>query len=466
MNQRTRYVVTLLVTLAALACVLLSGTKFIKASDQDLDKLNRFVQTQNSAQASAKVFREGRDLIGDENWKGAADKFRGFITSYPKDQNVDAALYWLAFALKKQERYADADVQLNRLLKDFPRSKWMDDARSMRVEIAGYLGNQDSIDNVLDVDNVKDKDPKDLKDKANKDAKRQRESRVSEDEEIKIVALQSLCQSSPERCMAYVTNMFRAGANGSRHMKEAGLEMIRRYGGEQAVPLLIQIIRNETDSNLRGSAIHTLGRTGDERAFDVLVELVRNSTDDEVSKAAVFAISRFDGERAYRTLVEMARTAKSREVRKDAIFWLSNRGEAVLDELLTIFNNDQDTEIRKQIIFSLRRIGSPRAVAKLYEIASSHADVEVRKDAIHWIGQRGDAQAVDYLIKTYDVETNHEVKNQIIFALTRSSQKSALRKLLDIARNDKSVELRKQAVFWLGRSNDPEAQRFLEELLK
>ncbi|MBC7911076.1 MAG: tetratricopeptide repeat protein, partial [Pyrinomonadaceae bacterium] len=123
MNQRTRYVVTLLVTLAALACVLLSGTKFIKASDQDLDKLNRFVQTQNSAQASAKVFREGRDLIGDENWKGAADKFRGFITSYPKDQNVDAALYWLAFALKKQERYADADVQLNRLLKDFPRSK-------------------------------------------------------------------------------------------------------------------------------------------------------------------------------------------------------------------------------------------------------------------------------------------------------------------------------------------------------
>jgi HEAT repeat protein len=450
-NRRARVVVLPLIALTIIMGVMLSGIKFIKASaeSQDLRKLNRFVEQQTASGASAKVFREGRDLIGDENWTGAAEKFRGFVVKYPRDPNVDAALYWLAFALKKQESYAEADQQLRRLLKDFPRSKWSDDARAMQLEIDGYLGKSDKADKVLSKDKAKDK---------------QKES--NDDDEIRIVALQSLCQSNAERCMAYVSNMHKPGASYSHQMKEAGIEMIRRYGGERAVPMLIEIIRNQSDSELRKSAIHTLGRTGDERAFEILVEMVRTGTDDEVSKAAIFAISRFEGERARTMLFEMARGAKSIEIRKEAIFWLSRGGDdAVLDELMRLFQAERDVEVRKQIVFALKRMNTTRSLAKLYEIASSGSDIEVRKDALHWIGQRGDAQAVDYLIRTYDAEANEDVKNQIIFALSRTSQKSALRKLMEIARNDKSVELRKQAVFWLGRSDDPEAAKFLEDIL-
>lgn len=438
-NRRTRLAAMPPFMTTIFACVLLIGAGFINhASAQDLNKLNRFVEAQTSNAASAKAFREGRDLIGEENWQGAAEKFRGFLNSYPKDPNIDAALYWLAFALKKQEKFAEADSQLRRVLKDFPRSKWADDARAMQVEIAPNLGNRKQIDNGLS----------------------------EADEEIKIVALQSLFQSNPERGLAYVSNMFKSGSNASQRMKEAGIEMIRRYGGDQTVPLLIEIIRNQSDRELRQTAIHTLGRTGDERAFEILLEMVKTSTDDEVSKAAIFAISRFESPRARTVLVEMARSGKSREVRKDAIFWLSREGDdATLDELMRIYQGEQDVEVKKQIVFALRRMGSPRAVAKLYEIASGNGDVEVRKDAIHWIGQRGDEQAVQYLIRTYDSETNEEVKNQIIFGLSRTGQKSALKKLMEIARNDKSVELRKQAVFWLGRSDDPEAAKFLEDIL-
>jgi TolA-binding protein len=67
---------------------------------QELDKLNRFVQTSGGSDAEMKIFRDGRDLIGDEQWEKAATRFREYVNKYPKGKDKDAALYWLAFALK------------------------------------------------------------------------------------------------------------------------------------------------------------------------------------------------------------------------------------------------------------------------------------------------------------------------------------------------------------------------------
>jgi HEAT repeat protein len=420
-----------------LVCAMLPGAFLVKGSaQQDLDKLNRFVQTQNAT--AAKVFREGRDLIGDEDWKKAEGKFRSFVNLYPKDKNVDAALYWLAFALTKQERYWEAEDELKRLLAEFPHSNWADDASALHAQIASHLGDQRAIEQTLNEDDV----------------------------EVKIVALQSLFETNPERGLAYVSEMMKPGSKANPRLKEAGIELLRRYGGKQAISLLIDIIRNQTDPKLRAIAIQTLGRTGDESVLPLLKELATTATNEEVMGAAVFAISRYEGESARALLLELARTGKSIEVRKIAIFWVSSHDDSVMDELLKIYETDREPEIRNQIVFALKRMNSPRALAKLYEIARSGDDPEVRKNALHWIGQSGDEKSVDFLIQLYDTEKNEEVKQQLIFALSRTSDKRGVRKLIDIARHDSSVELRKQAIFWLGRSNDPEARQFLEDILK
>jgi HEAT repeat protein len=416
------------------AGLVLTGLLFVTGfAQQDQEQLNSFVQTQNAA--AARTFREGRDLIGDEEWAEAESKFRSFVASYPKDKNLDAALYWLAFTLSKQAKYAEADVQLKRLLSEFPRSNWADDATALRAQM-----------------NV---DPRVVPQALSED-----------DVEVKIVALQSLFESSPERGFAYVAEMMKPGSKASSRLKEAGIELLRRYGGKQSVSLLLDIIRNQTDQKLRVTAIQTLGRTGDESVLPLLREMATTATDDEVSEAAVFAISRFDGEGARALLLELARSGKSIEARKHAIFWLSQNGDTVMDELLRIYATDQSTEIKKQIVFALKRMGSPRAFSKLYEIArNTNEDTEVRKDALHWIGQSGDKLSLDFLIQMYDTEKDQEVKQQIIFALSRTGDKRAVQKLIDIAKRDSSVELRKQAIFWLGRSSDPDARKFLEDIL-
>ena len=52
--------------------------------DQDVQKLNRFVQSSGANTPAAKVFREGRDFIERENWQQAADKFRSFVSDFQK----------------------------------------------------------------------------------------------------------------------------------------------------------------------------------------------------------------------------------------------------------------------------------------------------------------------------------------------------------------------------------------------
>lgn len=418
--------------------VMMAGTFLVSGfAQQDLDRVNRFVQTQNAA--AAKVFREGRDLIGDEEWAEAEGKFRSFVSSYPKEKNLDAALYWLAFTQVKQEKFHEAEKQLKRLLAEFPRSNWADDASALRVQIAQQVGNSEIINQTLNEDDV----------------------------EVKIVALESLFSSNPERGFAYVSEMMKPGSKASSRLKEAGVELLRRYGGKQAVSLLLDIVRNQTDQKVRVMAVQTLGRTGDESVLPLLKDLATTSTDEEISKAAIFAISRFDTEQARALLLELARSGKSVEVRKDAIFWLSQNGDTAMDELMRIYATETSAEVKKQIVFALKRMSSPRSLAKLYEIARNGSeDTEVRKDALHWIGQSGDKLSLDFLIQMYDSEKDQEVKQQIIFALSRTNDKRAIQKMIDIARRDSSVELRKQAIFWLGRSSDPEAQKFLEDLLK
>ncbi|HEX8920470.1 MAG TPA: HEAT repeat domain-containing protein, partial [Pyrinomonadaceae bacterium] len=272
-NKRTRKRFLLVM----LAGVLLTGALFVKGfAQQDIENLNRFVQTQNAA--AARVFREGRDLIGDEEWEDAEDKFKSFVANYPKDKNLDAALYWLAFTQIKQEKYHEAEQQLKRLLAEFPRSNWADDASALRVQIAQEVGNPEVINQTLNEDDV----------------------------EVKIVALQSLFESNPERGLAYVTEMLKPGSKASQQLKEAGIEMLRRHGGQKANALLLDIIRNQTDQKLRVTAIQTLGRTGDESVLPLLKDLATTSTDEEVMEAALFAISRFEGDGAHALLLDLA----------------------------------------------------------------------------------------------------------------------------------------------------------------
>ncbi|HKG48257.1 MAG TPA: HEAT repeat domain-containing protein [Pyrinomonadaceae bacterium] len=486
-----------LLAVAAVVTVFSISIQPTSALAQDLPKLNKFVQTKTNT-ASMQIFREGRDFIEAQNWQRAADKFNEFIKGYPKDKDVDAALYWYGYALQKQGRKDEAAVPLLRLIDRFPNSSWRQEAQAMLV----VLGRKAEVDQALDRDNCA----------------------------IKILALQSLFQADQERAIGIVTEALRANPGQCQGFQAAAVSLLGSHGGPRVVPLLLDIARSNPDPKLRLTAIKRLGDQRTDQVMDELIKIYDADRTKEIRSQVLRALIDSHTQRGSTKVMEIARTSDDLAMRQVAIRYIGEMKDAAsLDELIRIYDADKTREIRSQVIrglaeredarartklFDIARQGEtpelrieairrlseqrrlsmdemmqlytsetslqikqsllrafanstdPRARAKLYDIARGNDAVELRTYAIRQLGELDDEQTVTQLVSLYDSEQNAPVRTALMRAFGDSKQKTAVRKLMTIARNDPSLELRKVAVRYLGESRDPEALKFLEDLLK
>ena len=486
------------IALALIAACVFASTQFALASDQDIAKLNKFVQTTKANPASMQVFREGRDFIEAQNWQKAAEKFADFIKAYPKDKDLDAALYWYGYALEKQSRKEEAAVPLIRLIQRFPNSNWRRDAQALLV----VLGYKNEVEQAIAQDNC----------------------------EIKILALQSLFHADQDRAIGIVTDALRTNPTPCQGFQAAAVSMLGSQRNPKVVPLLLDIARSNPDQKLRLTAIKRLGEHQSEQVTDELIklydadstkevraqvlralvesrtsrggakviEIARAGTDIPIRQVAIRyvgemkdaasldeliriydadktkeiryqvirAFAERDDAKARAKLFEIARQGETPELRIEAIRRLGNRGRVALDDLLLLYSSETNVPIKQSLLRAFAENDDPRALAKLFEIARGNDAIELRGYAIRRLGEKDDEQTVGQLVSMYDSEQNPQVKATLLRAFGDSKQKTAVRKLMTIARNDQSVELRKAAVRYLGESKDPEALKFLEDLLK
>jgi HEAT repeat protein len=473
-------------------------TRDASAHNQDIAKLNRFVQSQKANTASMQIFREGRDLIETQNWQKAAEKFNDFIKGYPKNKDLDAALYWYGYALQKQGLKDEAAAPLQNLIKRFPHSSWRREAEALLV----VLGRKDVVDQALDRDNC----------------------------EIKILALQSLFQADEERAIGIVIDSLKTSPPPCQGFQAAAVSMLGSHRNPRVIPLLLEIARTNPDPRLRLTAIKRLGDQHNEQVTEELIKLydadqtrevraqvlralidsrtprgnakvleIARSSDDvaarqmairylgemkdaasldeliriydadktrEIRASILRALSQREEPRARAKLLEVARTGETPEIRVEAIRRLNDHGRIAIDDLLQLYSTETNIEIKRGLLRTFADNNDPRAQAKLLDVARGGESIEMRTFAIRVLGSRDDEQTVNQLVAMYDPEQNLQVKGALLRAFGDSKHKVAVRKLMTIARNDPSVELRKMAVRYLGDSKDPEALKFLEDLLK
>ncbi|HEX5731812.1 MAG TPA: HEAT repeat domain-containing protein [Blastocatellia bacterium] len=429
----------------ALACVAIIATAWLhtsaatRSSEQEIERLNRLVQASNSSDEAAQVFREARDYIKDREWAKAEQKFRSLVREHPQHKDADAALYYLAYALHKQNRLQESDRILEQLITEHPKSSWVNDARAMRIEMAPRLKNNDTI-----AQGIKE-----------------------EDEELKLAALQSLFESSPERALRVALDILKPGSRSSATLKEGAIELLADSESAEARAAVLEVARSETDPRLRRRAVEMLGQVGGADVIELLKGLAIKSSDKELAHAAMRALAEHSGPQSRTVLIEIARNSTDIDLRTTAISELSGEGDdSLVDEFVKLFDAEKNEDVRRRIISALSDIGTPRALAKIVEIAKSSTDVEIRRAAISALGDREDGQAVETLIQMYDAERDQDMKEEIISALGDMENKRALRKLMEIIKSDAPSHLKRRALERLGESEDPEAAKFLEELLR
>ena len=497
----------LLLALASAVVFLVAAGRGQSAHAQDLRaKLNRFAQEGGAANASpsARLLRQGRDQIGEEKWAQAVETLKGFLTQYPRDKEADAAIYWYSYALSKNGRAADSVKMLKQLINAYPRSNWVDDARTLLVQL---------------------------------DPKAAEELAKAENTEIKIVALQTLMENNPERALEYVRDILRAGSSASPRMKETAVSLVASQGGAKALPMLLEIARDPAaDAKLRRIAIHFVGEEGGEAAFDDLVRIYDAERNTDIKRQLLHAFGDTKSPRGHQKLLAIARnSSETNDARRTAIHWLGENTASAYDDLLQIYNADQNMEIRRQLVHAFSDMKDPRGFQKILEIARGTANdsVELRRTAIHFLADKEGEQYIDELMRIFETDASNEIKRQVLHAfsdmksprarakvaevargqnfpvdlrrtainiyldgrddeasvalisglydteasvdikrsllhaLGESKQKSALRKLMAVARDASApIDLRRTAINRIGESKDPEAKQFLEDLLK
>src|ERR1043165_7467181 len=272
------------------------------AFDQELSKLNKFVQTKGNT-ASMQTFREGRDFIEAQKWQQAADKFNDFIKGYPKDKDLDAALYWYGYALQKQGRNDEARQPLVLLINRFPNSSWRQEAQALLV----VLGHKDDVDQALTRDNC----------------------------EIKMLALQSLFEADPDRAIAIATDAIKGNQQTCPGFPAAAVSMLGSHAGGRAIPLLVDIARTHPDQKLRLTAIRRLGEERSDQVIDELIKIYDADQPKEIRTQVLRALVEGRTPRGTAKVMEIARSGNDLAVRQYAIRFIGELEDpASLDEVI------------------------------------------------------------------------------------------------------------------------------------
>src|ERR1043166_6804320 len=123
----------------ALVIILLSAITGVTAAQQRSVRNSNQLAQQSKTDAADVLFRSGRDLITDQDWAKAQEKFNQLISTYPNDKNVDAAMYWMAYAMNKQSKTDQCRQTLAQLLEKYPNTSWREDARLLLAQtLAGH----------------------------------------------------------------------------------------------------------------------------------------------------------------------------------------------------------------------------------------------------------------------------------------------------------------------------------------
>jgi hypothetical protein len=359
----------------------------------------------------SKRMERAKDLIADEEWVRAIDELNGAIADQ-KEPNKDEALFWLAHS-QNQARDAGAAIEtIRRLERDFPASRWVKPARSLRIEIAQRLQRNDVLwytaappppppapapPAVPSGDAVMPPVPP-----APPSPRTPRPARVAPpaappvpppawipqgylpDMDMRIQALASLIRTDAAKVIPMLRDI--ALESGNADEARRALFVLAQSGRPEARMTVVEVAKTGPEL-VRVAAVRELGRVGGPAVATDLLQ-VYSTADQRVKYQVVAALGQRDAAPA---LLRIAQSETDRRLRDVAIVTLGEAGgrqqlaalyskaaadakRAIVtglfnaradDELIRIAGQESSAEILAEVRERLRLLGTPRAKAYL-----------------------------------------------------------------------------------------------------
>ena len=363
-------------------------------------------------------YSNGQRALDDRHWDEAVQDFNQVISR--GSARVDGALYWKAYALAKLGRRDESLAAIAELRKSYGSSKWMDDAKALEIEVNQAAGKPISPD-------------------------------AENDEDLKLLALEALSHSDPERAFPALEKIIKGSS--SPKLKRNALYVLANNNSPKAQAMLEQIARGGANPDLQAKAITYMPRNAN--SGQILSEIYNSSNDTEVKRAVLNALlSSRDKDR----VLAIARNEKNNELRGIAIGYLGNvNGNS---ELWQLYQTETTTEGKEQILNHMYNNGNPD---KLMELLRAEKDPKLRVTLARVLSSYRNTQVSDSLIAMYANETDPQVKQAIIDNIYSQRNGTAM---VNLAKAEKDPKLKLRMIERLGNmKNCKECADYLVEIL-
>ena len=368
-----------------------------------------------------RLYDAGLRALDNHRWDEALEDFNQVASR--GGARADGGWYWKAYTLSKLGRRDEALAAVAELRKSYANSRWLDEAKALEIEVRQHSNQPVSPEGETD-------------------------------EDLKLMALNGIMQSDPDRAIPLVENILKGSA--SPRLKARALFVLAQSGTPRGLQIIEQIARGGGNPDLQVKAIEYLGqrrRQPNNNQNQLLLEIY-NSTNDLNVKRAV--LNTFRSARDYERLAQIAKTEKASDLRMEAFNPLGD--VAGQPELWQIYQSETSPDMRIAILRVMLRNGN---ADKLVEVIRNEKDPKVRRTAIDVLATQ-QTGAADRLVSVYSAEQDTQLRQAIVDAL--SNQRNA-KYLVDLAKAEKDPKLKLRIVDRLSSMHSKEATDYLLELL-
>ena len=369
-------------------------------------------------QRAEESYERGTEALDEGRWDKAAAAFDDVCRL--DGRRCDGALYWKAYSLGRLGRRPEAQAIVADLRKRYPQSRWLSEAGALEQELQQASGRPPSPEG-------------------------------AEDEELKLLALNSLMNSDSEKALPLLETFLKT--NRSPRLQDRALFVLSQSDSPRARDVLVSIAKGSRNPDLQSRAVKYLGMSGDDASLKTLGELY--ATADVPLRRQILQAFMVAGDQA--KVLDAARNEKSPELRREAIGLLGALGAAA--ELQQLYRSETSPDLRRAILGSFI---AADAGAALIEVAKTEKDPRLRLEAVRHMGALDAKDTGAALVALYGSETDPEVRRAVLDAFTAQGNCPALVK---IARAEKDAKLRRELVERLGVLECKEATDFLLEIL-
>jgi HEAT repeat protein len=373
---------------------------------------------QEQLQRAEEAYERGTEALDEGRWDRALSAFDSVCRL--EGSRCDGALYWEAYALGRLGRRTEAAATLAELKKSHPQSRWLGEAKALELELQQASGKPVS-------------------------------PQSAEDEELKLLALNSLMNTDAEKALPLLEGFLKA--NRSPRLQDRALFVLSQSDSPRAREVLVAVAKGAQNPDLQFRAVKYLGMSGDPASLKTLGEIYA-SADVSLRRRILQAFLMADDKAR---VLDAARNEKAPELRREAIHLLGAMG--AVSELQQLYRTETALELRRSILESFIAAGAGSA---LIETAKTEKDPRLRLAAIQYMGALDEAETGPALVALYGAETDPAVRRAVLDAFTAQGNCPAL---LKIARAEKDTSMRRTLVERLGVMECKEATDFLLDIL-